>query len=66
MFGSFVISAEQADGWINHRLGTGDSDELEGQGGYRQDSLKQWSRLSREGRNEVTNLADQRNATNET
>lgn len=32
MFGSSEISVEHADGWINHRVETGGSGGLEGQG----------------------------------
>lgn len=32
VLGGCEVSAEQADGWIDHRLGAGNLDGLEGQG----------------------------------
>lgn len=65
VFGSSEVSVKHADGWINHRVGSGGWDGLEGQGveGLADTHKKS---LTKEGRNETTNLGDQSNPINET
>lgn len=63
VFGSSEVSVERADGWINHSVGTGGSDGLEGQG---VEGLADRDKKPKEGRNEATDLGDQSNPINET